>query len=70
MDKPTWASDHSLEVCGQYYQGFVDDYKSVLSQHCTALHGHCDNVWCEKIKNMCFPSEKENVPEAKTTVQA
>ena len=33
MDKPTWAS---LEVCGQYYQEFVDDYKSVLSQHCMA----------------------------------
>ena len=36
MEKPKWASDHNLEVCGQYYQGFVDDYKAVLSQHCMA----------------------------------
>ena len=36
MEKPTWASDHNLEACGQYYQGLVDDYKSVLSQHCMA----------------------------------
>ena len=36
MEKPKWASDHNLEICGQYYQGFVDDYKAVLSQHCMA----------------------------------
>ena len=34
MEKPKWASSHNLEVCGQYYQGFVNDYESVLSQHC------------------------------------
>ena len=53
MDKPTWASDHSLEVCGQYYQGFVDDYKSVLSQHCMAT---VTTYGVRKSrKNMCFP---------------
>ena len=36
MEKPKWASDHALDVCGQYCQGFIDDYKSVLSQHCMA----------------------------------
>ena len=33
MEKPKWANDHCLEVRGQYYEGFVDDYKSVLAQH-------------------------------------
>ena len=30
---PKWASDYSLEVRGCYYEGFVDDYDLVLSQH-------------------------------------
>lgn len=34
--KPEWAGDLELSVCGDYYQGFVDDYTSVLSQHCIA----------------------------------
>ena len=39
---PEWASKHNLEICGQYYQGFVDDLEavlSVLSQHhmCTVI---------------------------------
>ena len=29
-----WASDYSLEVNGCYYEGFVDDYDLVISQHC------------------------------------
>ena len=33
-DKPKWASDLDLSVCGQFYQGFVDDYTLVLAQHC------------------------------------
>ena len=33
-DKPKWASDLELSVCGQFYQGFVDDYTLVLAQHC------------------------------------
>ena len=35
-DKPKWASDLELSVCGQFYQGFVDDYTLVLAQHCMA----------------------------------
>ena len=30
---PEWASTHNLEICGQYYQGFVDDFEVGLSQH-------------------------------------
>ena len=70
MDKPTWASDHSLEVCGQYYHRFVDDYKSVLSQHCMAT---VTTYGVRKSRTCASPQtdpEKENVPETKTTVQA
>ena len=31
--KPKWAVDHGLKLCGQYFQGFVDDYKEALSHH-------------------------------------
>ena len=31
--KPKWAVDHGLKLCGQYFQGFVDDYKAALSHH-------------------------------------
>ena len=31
---PKWARDYSLEVRGCYYEGFVDNYDLVLSQHC------------------------------------
>ena len=31
---PKWTSDYSLEVDGCYYEGFVDDYDLVISQHC------------------------------------
>ena len=31
--KPKWAVDHGLQLCGHYYQGFVDDYEAILSQH-------------------------------------
>jgi len=43
MAKTTeWASKHNLEICGQNYQGFVDDFEAVLSEHhmCTVtMHG-------------------------------
>ena len=54
---PEWASKHNLEICGQYYQGFVDDFEAVLSQHrmctVTASHVHCDNVWCKEVQVQC-----------------
>ena len=28
-----WAAGYSLQLCGQYFQGFVDDYEVVLSHH-------------------------------------
>ena len=31
--KPKWAVDHGLQLCGQYYEGFVDDYEAVLNSH-------------------------------------
>ena len=31
--KPKWAVDHGLKLCGQYFQGFVDDYEAALSHH-------------------------------------
>ena len=31
---PKWASNYCLEPRGCYYEGFVDDYDLVLSQHC------------------------------------
>ena len=30
--KPSWAVDHCLQLCGQYYKGFVD-YEAVLTCH-------------------------------------
>ena len=47
MDKPTLVIIAWKYICGQYYQGFVDDYKSVLSQHCMATvttYGHYTSV--------------------------
>ena len=29
--KSKWAVDHGLKLCGQYFQGFVDDYEAALS---------------------------------------
>ena len=29
-----WAKDFNLEVHGCYYEGFVDDYDLLISQHC------------------------------------
>ena len=31
---PKWAKDFNLEVHGCYYEGFVDDYDLLISQHC------------------------------------
>ena len=31
--KPKWAIDHGLQLCGQYYEGFVNNYEAVLSHH-------------------------------------
>jgi hypothetical protein len=31
--KPSWAVDHGLQLCGQYYDGFVDDYEAVYTRH-------------------------------------
>ena len=75
MDKPAWASDHGLEVCGQYYQGLVDDYKSVLSQHQMATvtsYGvrksrSCACVQSNTPKENEPNPEKENEPEVETT---
>ena len=37
MEKPEeWASGLELSICGKFYQGFVDDYTSMLAQHCMA----------------------------------
>lgn len=33
MEKPEWAAKYNLELCGHYYQGFVDDYEAALSLH-------------------------------------
>ena len=60
MEKPEWAHVHNLEQCGQYYQGFVDDYESVLSQHCMATYGvrkSRTNAACCENKD----EDKENV---------
>ena len=27
--KSSWAIDYSLQLCGQYYEGFVDDYELI-----------------------------------------
>ena len=31
--KPSWAVDHGLQLCGQYYKGLVDDYEAALTRH-------------------------------------
>lgn len=33
LNKPQWAADYGLQLCGQYYQGFVEDFEAVLSHH-------------------------------------
>lgn len=30
---PKWAADYGLKLCGQYFEGFVDDYEDVLIRH-------------------------------------
>ena len=30
---PKLAVDHGLQLCGQYYEGFVDNYEALLSHH-------------------------------------
>ena len=32
-NKPQWVIDYTLEASGLYYEGFVDDFESVLSKH-------------------------------------
>ena len=32
-EKPQWVSDNNLQASGLYYEGFVDDFESVLSKH-------------------------------------
>lgn len=32
-NKPQWVIDYNLEASGLYYEGFVDDFESVLSKH-------------------------------------
>ena len=34
LSVPKWAKDFNLEVHGCYYEGFVDDYDLLISQHC------------------------------------
>ena len=31
--KPQWAVDNNLEASGLHYEGFVNDFQSVLSKH-------------------------------------
>ena len=31
--KPSWAVEYGLQLCEQYYEGFVDDYEAVLTRH-------------------------------------
>lgn len=31
--KPSWAAEYDLKLCGQYYEGFVDDYEALLTRH-------------------------------------
>ena len=33
MEKPKWAAEHGLQLCGNYFEGFIDDCETVLSQH-------------------------------------
>ena len=28
-----WAVEYGLEACGQYFQGFVEDYEALLTRH-------------------------------------
>lgn len=32
-DKPKWAADHGLSLCGAHYYGVVNDLEAALSQH-------------------------------------
>lgn len=31
--EPVWATKYGLQLCGLYYQGFVDNDEAVLTQH-------------------------------------
>ena len=66
MDKPTWASDHGLQVCGQ---GLVDDYQSVLSQHQMATvttYGVRKSRACACVRPNL---EKENEPKLEASAK-
>jgi hypothetical protein len=70
METPAWATDHNLKACGQYYQGFVDDYKSVLSQHQIATvtsYGVRKSRACAVAQPN---ADKENEPEMEITDSA
>ena len=33
---PQWAAEYSLQPCGEYFEGFVDDHEVVRSHHTMA----------------------------------
>ena len=67
MDKPTWASDHSLEYVVSTTKGLWMTTSLCCRSTAVTTYGERKSRTCASPQT---DPEKENVPEAKTTVQA
>ena len=62
--KPSWATDHGLQLCGQYYEGFVDDYEAVYTRHRIEIvtsYGVRRSRQNASGESNCHPDDKENI---------
>ena len=60
-DVPKWASDYGLELSGCYYEGSVDDFNLLLSQHCMES---VTTYGVRKSRNNVSVEDKENKSKA------
>ena len=62
--KPRRATDHGLQLCGQYYEGFVDDYEAVYTRHrieTVTSYGVRRSRQNTSGESNCHPDDKENL---------
>ena len=71
--KPSWATDHGLQLCGQYYEGFVDDYEAVYTRHrieTVTSYGVRRSRQNASGESNCHPDDKENIEAQDNNSQA
>ena len=61
-DAPKWASDYGPELSGCYYEGFVDDFNLLLSQH--SVREPVTTYGVRKSRNNVSVEDKENESKA------